>query len=174
MKKKILITLTVLVLIILPFLMAVAISKYSPYVEANSFQRYVIICTVISIAIVSVVLLLFKRFQQSLEKTSVGGILLFLLLCPLVGIYGLASAPALSLRMLEHPEREHFRYSLLFIALILFGGFILFLFRSNSLTIKINQMDNDRDSSLSLRRIYLGVHSSLLISRRIEGLGKPR
>lgn len=136
MKKKILITLTVLVLIILPFLMAVAISKYSPYVEANSFQRYVIICTVISIAIVSVVLLLFKRFQLLLEKTSVGGIFLFLLLCPLVGIYGLASAPALSLRMLEHPEREHFRYSLLFIALILFGGFILFLFRSNSLTIK--------------------------------------
>ena len=136
MKNKILITLTVLVLIILPFLLAVAISKYSPYVETNSFQRYVIICTVISIAIVSVVLLLFKRFQQSLEKTSVGGILLFLLLCPLFGIYGLASAPDLSLKMLEHPEREHLRYILLFIALILFGGFSLFLFRSNSLTIK--------------------------------------
>ena len=136
MKKKIFITLTVLVLIILPFLMAVAISKYSPYVEANSFQRYVIICTVISIAIVSVVLLLFKRFQLLLEKTSVGGILLFLLLCPLFGIYGLASAPDLSLKMLEHPEREHLRYILLFIALILLGGFILFLFRSNSLAIK--------------------------------------
>lgn len=136
MKKKIFITLTVLVLIILPFLMAVAISKYSPYVEANSFQRYVIICTVISIAIVSVVLLLFKRFQQSLDKTSIGGILLFLLLCPLFGIYGLASAPDLSLKMLEHPEREHLRYILLFIALILLGGFILFLFRSNSLAIK--------------------------------------
>ena len=136
MKKKIFITLTVLVLIILPFLMAVAISKYSPYVEANSFQRYVIICTVISIAIVSVVLLLFKRFQQSLNKTSIGGILLFLLSCPLFGIYGLASAPDLSLKMLEHPEREHLRYILLFIALILLGGFILFLFRSNSLAIK--------------------------------------
>lgn len=136
MKNKILITLTVLVLIILPFLLAVAISKYSPYVETNSFQRYVIICTVISIAIVSIILVLLKYFHQSFEKTPIGGILLFLLVCPLFGIYGLATAPDLSLKMLEHPEREHLRYSLLFIALVLFGCFTFFLFRSNSLKFK--------------------------------------
>jgi hypothetical protein len=136
MKKIILVSLAVLVLIILPFLLSVAVSKYSPYDEANSFQPYVIICAVISIAIVSIVFLLFKRFYQPLENTLVGGILLFLLLCPLFAIYGLAAAPDLSLKMLEHPEREHLRYSLLFLALILFGGFILFLFRSSSLKIK--------------------------------------
>ena len=136
MKKKILITLTVLVLVILPFLMAIAISKYSPYVETNSFQRYVIISTVSSIAAASIVLLLLKYFHRSFDKISVGGILLFLLVCPLVGIYGLAAAPDLSVKMLEHPEREHLRYILLFIAAILFVGFILFLFTSNSLKIK--------------------------------------
>ena len=136
MKNKILITLTVLVLIILPFLLAVAISKYSPYVETNSFQRYVIICTVISIAIVSIILVLLKYFHQSFEKIPIGGILLFLLVCPLFGIYGLATAPDLSLKMLEHPEREHLRYSLLFIALVLFGCFTFFLFRSSLLKFK--------------------------------------
>ena len=136
MKKKILITLTTLILVILPFLVAIAIGKYSPYVESNSFQRYVTIWIVISIAIVSIVLLVLKYFHQSFEKIPVGGMLLFLLVCPLIGIYGLASAPDLSLKMLEHPEREHLRYSLLFLALILFGGFILFLFRSSSLKIK--------------------------------------
>jgi hypothetical protein len=136
MKSKILIILTTLILVILPFLLAIAISKYSPYVETNSFQGYVIICAVISIAIVSIVLMLFKYFHQSFEKISVGGALLFLLVCPLVGIYGLAAAPDLSTKMLEHPEREHLRYTLLFIALILFGGFTLFLFKSSSLKIK--------------------------------------
>lgn len=136
MKKKILPTLTVLVLVILPFLIAIMISKYSPYVEGNSFNTYVIICTVISIAIVASVLLLFRSSHQSIDIISVGGKLLFLLLCPLFAIYGLASAPDLSLKMLEHPEREHLRYSLLFIALILFLGGSLFLFRSSSLKIK--------------------------------------
>ncbi len=137
MKRTVLITFATLTLVVLPFLLAIAISKYSPYVETNSFQRYVLITGVISIVIFSIVLLLFKNFHQSFEEMPVGGILLFLLVCPLFGVYGLASAPDLSLKMLEHPEREHLRYSLLFIALILFGSFILFLFRSNSL--KINK-----------------------------------
>ncbi len=136
MRKKILMTLTVLVLVILPFLLSIALSKYSPYIETNSFQRYVIIWTVISIAIVSFVLVLIKKIHQSFEKLLVGGIFLFLLLCPIFGIYGLASAPDLSLKMLEHPEREHLRYTFLFIAAILFGCFILFLFRSHSVKIK--------------------------------------
>lgn len=136
MKKKISITLTALFLVVLPFLLAIAISKYSPYVAANSFQKYVIICTVISLAIVSAVLLVFKNFHQPLEKIPVGGILLFLLVCPLFAIYGLASAPDLSTKMLEYPEREHLRYTLLFIAAILFAGFMLFQLKNNSLKIQ--------------------------------------
>ena len=136
MVKKIFIILTVLLLVILPFLIAIAISKYSPYVETNSFQRYVTIWTIISIAIVLIVLLLIKYSHQSFDKILICGTLLFLLVCPLAGIYGLASGPDVSLKMLEHPEREHLRYSLLFIALILFGGFSLFLSTSSSLKIK--------------------------------------
>lgn len=136
MKKRISISLVTLVLVILPFLLAITIGKYSPYIETNSFWTYVIIWAVISIAIVSIVFLLFKYFHQSYEKISIGGVLLFLLLCPLFGIFGLASAPDLSLKMLEHPEREHLRYGFLFIAAILFGFFILFLFTSRSLYIK--------------------------------------
>ena len=136
MKRKILTTLAVLVLVVLPFILASAVSSYSPYVETNSFWRYVIICTVISVAIVSILLFLTNYFQQSFEKAPVGGLLLFLLVCPLFGIFGLASAPDLGLKMLEHPEREHLRYILLFIAAALFGAFMILLFRSNSLQIK--------------------------------------
>ena len=136
MKKKVLLTLATFFLAILPFLLAIAVSNYSPYLETNSFQTYVIITIVISIAIVAIVLRLINYSHQSFKKISVSGALLFLLVCPIFGIFGLAAAPDLSLKMLEHPEREHLRYSLLFIALLLFGGFILFLFRSSSLEIK--------------------------------------
>jgi hypothetical protein len=135
MSRTVLITFTAAVLVILPFLGAIAIGNYSPYVETNRFQSYVLIWIAISIVVVTVALLVFTYFHQSFEKIPISGILLFLLVCPLVGIYGLASAPDLSLKMLEHPEREHLRYSLLFIALLLFGCFSLFQFRSNFLKI---------------------------------------
>ncbi len=136
MIKKIVGFLAVILLCILPFLLAVAISKYSPYVETNRFQTYVILCAVISTAILFIVFFLMKRFYPSMEISRLGDILLFLLLCPLFSIYGLASAPDLSLTMLDHPEREHLRYILLFIALVLFGGYILLLLRSSALAIK--------------------------------------
>ncbi|QHW00110.1 hypothetical protein [Spirosoma endbachense] len=136
MKTKLLITFTALLLVILPFLVSAVLGNYSPYVDGNSFQNYILIWIVISIGIVSIALLLFNYFHQSFEKIPVGGMLLFLLVWPIIGIYGLASAPDLSVKMLEHPEREHLRYSLLFLALILFGCFALFLFSSNSLKIK--------------------------------------
>ena len=88
-------------------------------------------------AIMLILLLLLKYFHQSFEKILVSGILLFLQICPIFGIFGLASAPDLGLKMLEHPEREHLRYIFLFIAAILLGCFIILLFRSNSL--KINK-----------------------------------
>ncbi len=133
MKKAILTTLATVVLVILPFLISFALSKYSPYVEGNSFQRYVIISVIISIVFILIVLLFLKYFYESLEKISVGGAILFLLICPLVGIFGLASAPDASIKMIEHPEREHFRYILEFIAAILFGCFIMYSYISNLL-----------------------------------------
>ena len=133
MKNRLLITLTTLISIILPFLIGTSITNYSPYVETNSFQAYVLIWAVISIVFVSIVLLLLNYFPQSFERV---GALLFLLICPILGIIGLAAAPDLSLKMLEHPEREHLRYIFLFIAALLSGASILFLFKRNSLKIE--------------------------------------
>lgn len=130
MKRKILGTLTALILIILPFLLGIPIGKYSPYVETNSFKIYVIIWTVISIALASVAVFRLKYPSKTFC------ILLVLLVCPIIGIVGLVAPPDLSLKMLEHPEREHLRYIFLFIAAILFGIFYLFLFKSNSVKTK--------------------------------------
>jgi len=136
MTKKILITLTTLILVILPFLAGSSIGKYSPYLEANSFRTYVIIWAVVSIVLASTVLLLLKYFHQSFNKIVVAGIFLFLLFSPILGIVGLVAPPDLSIKMLEHPEREHLRYSLLFIAAILFGFFFYLLLKGNSFKVK--------------------------------------
>lgn len=136
MIKKIVSTLTVFLLIILPFLVGNPLTKFSPYVEANSFNTYVLIWTVLSIACTVIAVAVLKYYTKSLHSLSVAGLLLFLLLCPIAGIIGLASAPDLSLKLLEHPEREHLRYIFLFIAAILFGIVSVVLLRSDSLKIK--------------------------------------
>ncbi len=136
MTKKVLLTLTTLILVILPFLVGIPTSKYSPYVDSNSFKTYLIIWTFISLAFVFVVFVVSKYYTKSFGSLLVGGLLLFLLACPIIGIVGLAAAPDLSIKMLEHPEREHLRYIFLFIAAILFGIFSVFLLKRNSLEIK--------------------------------------
>lgn len=136
MKKRILISIIALLLFILPFILGVAISKYSPYIETNNFQTYLIIWIIISISITSILSLLLKYLYQSPQEIVIGGALLFLIVCPIIGIVGFGAQPDLSLKMLEHPEREHLRYIFLFIAAMLFGVFSLLLFRSKSLHIK--------------------------------------
>lgn len=136
MKKKILLTLTTLILVILPFLVGIPLSKYSPYVEPNSIQTYIIIWTLITVAFVAIITAFFKYYSQSFGNLFVGGLLLFLLVSPIIGIIGLAAAPDLSLKMLEHPEREHLRYIFLFIAALLFGAFSIALLQGNSFQMK--------------------------------------
>jgi hypothetical protein len=136
MTKKILLILTTLLLVILPFLVGIAISKYSPYVDANSFKTYLIIWTAILMAFIFIVFVVSKYCTQSFGSLLVGGLLLFLLACPIIGIIGLAAPPDLSIKMLEHPEREHLRYIFLFLAAILFGVFALYLLSRNSLETK--------------------------------------
>ncbi len=136
MKRTILVTLTALILVLLPFLVGTAISKHSPYIEINSFKTYVIIWAVITIAIASIVVVLLKYYSHSFGGLSVGGTSLFLLLCPIYGIIGLAVGPDVSLKMLQHPEREHLRYIFLFVAAILFGIFFLFLLKNDSSKIR--------------------------------------
>lgn len=84
-------------------------------------------------AFIFIVFVVSKYYTQSFGSLLVGGLLLFLLACPIIGIIGLAAAPDLSIKMLEHPEREHLRYIFLFMAAILFGVFCLYLLKKNSL-----------------------------------------
>jgi hypothetical protein len=49
-----------------------------------------------------------------------GGVFLFFLGACIASIFGLGAPPDLSIVMLQHPEREHFRYLMLSLALILF------------------------------------------------------
>ena len=138
MIKKILSILTTFILVILPFLVGIPLSKHSPYVEGNSFKTYVIIWVVVSIAFATITIAVFKYRTKLGNRFIIDGLLLFLLLCPIAGIIGLAAPPDLSLKMLEHPEREHLRYIFLFIAAILFGAYSLFLLKGNSL--KVNNL----------------------------------
>ena len=65
MIKKILLILTALILVILPFLVGIPTSKYSPYVEENSFKTYVIIWSVISIVFSLLAIAVLKYYTQS-------------------------------------------------------------------------------------------------------------
>ncbi|MGB3236479.1 MAG: hypothetical protein WBA94_11475 [Ferruginibacter sp.] len=77
-----------------------------------------------------------KLIHRSFKKILVAGAFLMLLFCPIAGIVGLAAPPDLSIKMLDHPEREHLRYLFLFLAAIIFGVFIFLLLRNNSIVIK--------------------------------------
>lgn len=129
--RKIILTLTAFILALLPFIIGVLIGKYSPYIETNSFEKYVLIWALISIILGVILFVVTKFFYQSLNQPTIYGAILFLIVSPIIGIIGLAAPPDLSLKMLEHPEREHFRYILLTICSALFGVLFLFLNRSN-------------------------------------------
>ena len=131
MKKKILGALLSVILCILPFLVGNSIGKYSPYVDTNSFQSYVLIWAFISLAFVALAFSLLKFYAQSFERMMLAGAVLFLLVSPMTGIVGLVSPPELSIKMLAHPEREHLRYTFLFIGAILFGIFAFLALSSN-------------------------------------------
>jgi len=136
LKKKILLTLFTLALIILPFFIGIFLGKYSPYITTNSFQAYVTIWIFISLLFTLVLFLAIKFIHRSFRKTILCGAVLLLLFCPIIGIVGLAAPPDLSIKMLDHPEREHLRYLFLFLAALIFGVFIFLLLRNNSVVIK--------------------------------------
>ena len=78
-------------------------------------------------------ILITTKYKHSFVHPVLPGILLFVLGCIMTGIAGLAVAPDLSIKMLEHPEREHFRYILLFMGALFYGLFFAQLLTKNSL-----------------------------------------
>ncbi len=133
MQSKIIRHLTTIFLCLLPFLLGSPLGKHTPYIETNPFWTYVIIWATSSLTVAAIAWLIARKFQRNMTNPYLPGYVLFLLLIPALGILGLAVAPDLSMTMLEHPEREHFRYALLFIALIPFFGFFRLINRPNYL-----------------------------------------
>ncbi|MFT3794189.1 hypothetical protein [Flavobacterium sp.] len=133
---KMLRILLTLILILFPFWGGALISGYTPYKEGNSVAHYAIIyCTVIIVAALILFYLTF-RFKNAFIQPVLPGIILFFIGVIMLGIAGLAAGPDLSVKMLEHPEREHFRYVLLSVGAFLFCFYFINLFIGQALNLK--------------------------------------
>ena len=104
--------------ILLPFLASSLMSRHSPYFEGNGFGFYIAIC--LAYTVLSALVLFFMKDNALSRQILYGGIFLFFLGACIASIFGLGAPPDLSTAMLQHPEREHFRYFMLSIALLLF------------------------------------------------------
>lgn len=131
--SKILIT---LLLIFFPVWGGILISSFSPYMEGNSIEKYVIIYVLFAFIASSILVWVTTRFKNAFIQPVFPGSILFLMGIIMLGIFGLAAPPDLSIKMLEHPEREHFRYIILYIGAFLFGLFFINLFINNLLNLK--------------------------------------
>jgi hypothetical protein len=136
MAKQILRTLLVVFLVLFPFLAGDLIGKFTPYKAGNSMAAYVAILSMVSLAIGLILFSIIQRYGPSFNKPVSGGVLLFLICTVIVGITGLAAPPDLSVAMLQHPEREHFRYILLFGGALLFGLYFVLQLKVNTFEIK--------------------------------------
>jgi hypothetical protein len=131
--KKILKTLGIILLILFPFLGGALLSKHTPYIEGNSMTSFVVIYSVFVLVLVSALIFITNKYKQAFVQPVLSGMLLFVLGCVMMGIVGFSVAPDLSIKMLEHPEREHFRYILFFIGALFFGLYFVQLLTTNAL-----------------------------------------
>lgn len=114
-----------LLLFLSPFVGVVFLYKHSPYTQGNSLSTFTILNLVY--AIISVLLLLLVVNKKLPKQILLGGLLLYLSGSVIAGVLGLGE-PDFSVTMLQHTEREHYRYIILTIAALLFAaGFILII-----------------------------------------------
>ena len=118
MLQKIVKILLGILAVLLPFLASSLMSRYSPYFNGNGFGVYIAIC--LAYTLLSALVLFFMKDNALPRQLLYGGVFLFFLGACIASIFGLGAAPDLSTEMLQHPEREHFRYFMLSIALVLF------------------------------------------------------
>ncbi len=139
MTQKIIRTLLTLLLIFFPFWGSFFLGKHTPYTEGNSLANFIMVYALTIAIAIGLLLFCTYRFKTSFVQPVVPGIILFLMGCVMLGIAGLMAPPDLSIKMLDHPEREHFRYILLFIGLLFFALFFLRLFLRDSLSMTLAQ-----------------------------------
>lgn len=129
-------TVITLILLLFPFLGGILISRFSPYNEGNSIVNYIFVYSIATIIIASVLFYTTSRFRNAFVQPVLPGIILFFLGIVMMGIVGLSAPPDLSIKMLEHPEREHLRYIILYLGAFLFGLFFINLLIKNLLNLK--------------------------------------
>lgn len=118
MLQKIVKILLGILAVLLPFLASSLMSKFSPYFNGNGFGVYIAIC--LAYTLLSALVLFFMMDKALPRQLLYGGVFLFFLGACIASIFGLGAPPDLSIVMLQHPEREHFRYLMLSLALVLF------------------------------------------------------
>lgn len=133
MGRKILETLAIFLLIIFPLSGGAIIGNYTPYNNGNNVASFVMVYLLSVLVIVAVFIYITHRFKQSFIQPVLPGVILFLLGCVMFGIAGLKEAPDLSIKMLEHPEREHLRYIILFIGALLLAWYFFTVYAKNFL-----------------------------------------
>lgn len=129
MLKKIVNAVLIIFLLPFPFIGAADImKKFSPYFDGNSIGLFIgisLACGLVSAAIG------YYLANRSLPKPLLwAGAFLFVTGISMSSVMGLGAAPDFSPAMLQHPEREQYRYALLFLNALLFGAAFLLVIRN--------------------------------------------
>ena len=134
MLTKILKTILIILLILFPVLGGILVlSSHTPYTEGNSMANFVLIYAAFAFVAVFVLIWITRKYQHLFVQPVLPGVILFGVGLVMMGIAGLAAPPDLTIKMLDHPEREHFRYIVLFVGAVLFGFYFLQVWSKNSL-----------------------------------------
>jgi hypothetical protein len=129
MTKKILHVVAIIFVLPLPFLGSIDIlKKFSPYFDGNSLGLYIAVS--IGCGIVSAIVAYYVTNKTLPRPLLYAGASLFIIGISMTSIWGLGAEPDFSPNMLQHPEREHYRYALLFLNALLFAAAFFMIMRN--------------------------------------------
>ncbi len=123
MLKSIFRVVALILLALMPFLGTAMLAGYSPYLEGNTLGIYIAASFVVGFVSLPVLLLALNRKLSTPIMAS--GLMFFALGLIMASVLGLG-APQVGPEMLQHTEREHYRYfTLLMNAALFTAGFLL-------------------------------------------------
>ncbi len=130
MIKKILHVIVIIFLLPLPFIGSGDIlKKFSPYFNENGLGLYIALS--IACGLVSAIAAYYVSNKALAKPLLSAGALLFVIGISMTSVAGLGAAPDFSPTMLQHPEREHYRYVLLFLNALLFAVSFFIIIRNS-------------------------------------------
>lgn len=130
MIKKILHVIVIIFLLPLPFIGSGDIlKKFSPYFDENGLGLYIVLS--IACGLVSAISAYYVTNKALAKPLLLAGALLFVIGISMTSVAGLGAQPDFSPNMLQHPEREHYRYALLFLNALLFAVAFFIIIRNS-------------------------------------------